>query len=352
MIPIVTINFNGSKDTIDLLNSLEKSKESYNLILVDNCSPDKSDTESLLSFLRKKYKDNNVCDYKDDMVTLVAEFKVSEDSFITFIQSKSNLGFSGGTNIGLRYAVATQKEEKYCCILNNDTIVTELFVTNIIKQMELENISAAMGTILFYGYDKSYIWSIGGKVNWLKGECTHVHKNDVFEGDSRPFVLRQFVSGCFTVFNTEHLISIGFLDESYFFGTEEFQYSIDLTRKGYKLAWVPSSIIYHKSIMEKGNGSSHNISELCWQYNSYMNKIIFINKNKGLLYRFFWRLIFKSYINFCVKKKYLTQGYCGKSVFSFFRESLFKNIKSGRFTCSEFYAFKEGINGFNESKNS
>ena len=345
MIPIVTINYNGCKDTIELLDSLIESGESYNLILVDNCSPNKDDTELLLKILSQRFQQRIISDYFDEKVSCIIQYRINNSSMITFMQSINNFGFSGGTNIGLRYAMTNQKNEKYCCILNNDTIVTPGFITKIVNQMNIKGFAAAMGTILFYGYEQKYVWSTGGYFNWLKGECSHIQKNSIFVKDDRPYVERQFVSGCFTIFKSDKLSEIGLLDEDYFFAGEEYQYSVDLVKKGYKLAWIPESIIYHKSILEQGNGSSHKIADLCWQYNAYMVKIVFINKNKGTAFRLFWHQLFKAHINKTVRKKLISNNICSKEQFRLFKNALFMNIKKKSFTQNDFISFKTMIAG-------
>lgn len=342
MIPIVTINYNGCKDTLDLLDSLIVSGESYNLVLVDNCSPNKDDTALLLETLSNRFQQKTINDYRDEKVESIIQFTINDSSIITFMKSVANFGFSGGTNIGLRYAIAKQAEE-YCCILNNDTIVTPGFITKIIDQMKIENFAAAMGTILYYGYDQKYIWSIGGYFDWIRGECSHVQKNRILEKDNCPYVERQFVSGCFTVFKTKELLDIGLLDEDYFFAGEEYQYSVDLIRKGNRLAWIPQSVIYHKSLLEQGNGSSHRIADLCWQYNAYMVKIVFINKNKGLAFRLIWHQLLKYHINKTVKKRLISSNTCNKEQFLLFKKTLFKNINKKSFMQSDFISFKAMI---------
>lgn len=344
MIPIVAINYNGAKDTLGLIDSLLLSGESFELVLIDNSSSNKEDCDYLLSGLKEKSVSSETIDYCDEKVRFVKRFVISESSLVTFIQSYNNYGFSVGTNIGIRYAISRRNNE-YCCILNNDTIVTPHFASKVIREMQLHDLSAAMGTILYYGYDKDYIWSIGGHINWIKGECVHEKKNTVYQKDERRVVLRDFVSGCFTIFKTEDLVKIGLLDESYFFAGEEYQYSYDLVKKGFKIGWVPSSIIYHKSLLERGNGSSHNILDLCWQYNAYMVKLLFINKNKNKLYCFFWHILFKIYISLYIKKRLLSNGFCTKKEFCFFKKKLFQNINETSFTYLDFNCFKEELLG-------
>lgn len=348
MIPIVTINYNGSKDTICLIESLIASKEIFHLVIVDNDSPKEGEFETINHYLIKNkwdIIDSNSNNGDISEIASICKYKLKE-FFITFLQSKNNNGFAKGTNIGLKY-ILTENQFKYVAILNNDTVVTEYFATKIVERMEKYHLSAAMGTILYYGYDKPYIWSIGGYVKWIRGECVHEQKNEIFTGNSKELIYRGFVSGCFTIFNSKDLREINFLDEDYFFAGEEYQYSIDLAKKNKKMAWIPESIIYHKSVLGKGNGSSHTISELCWQFNAYMVKIVFVNKNKNALYRYFWHMIFKTHILSNVKKRYLKDVSYGKKAYILLKNELFKNINSRSFSYADFISFKQLIENNN-----
>jgi GT2 family glycosyltransferase len=257
------------------------------------------------------------------------------------IEACENGGFSKGTNIGLKYSRIKYSNASYCTILNNDTIVTKKFLDTALNVLEgNKTIVAAMGTILYYGYDKPYIWSIGGKINWIKGHGTHVLKNSVFDFSKKypPYVKRTFVSGCFTIFKTSALEEIKFLDEDYFFAGEEYQYSFDLSKK-HLIVWIPNSVIYHKSILEIGNGSSHNIKNIAWQYNAYIVKLLFINKNKSKIYKFFWHISFKMYINCVLKKRYIKSNLYNLKTFLYLRNALFRNINIISFDEKKFNDF-------------
>jgi GT2 family glycosyltransferase len=340
--PIITINYNGKDDTCDLIGSLIESGDLFSLFVVDNCSPRENEFENLKRDIGQRFGLKfSPSPFADSAITTCFFAPFENGSSIYLLRSCTNGGFSKGTNIGLRFAFSMLPKAEFVAILNNDTIVTDHFLQKALSPMKDANILATMGTILYYGYDKPYIWSIGGKIDWIKGQGIHEHKDEVFDDSSEKssFIYRTFISGCFTVFRSTALKSIGLLDESYFFAGEEYQYSVDLCKKG-KIAWVPSSVIYHKSILGIGNGSSHNIKSMPWQWNAYMVKICFINKNKSFLFRKFWHLLFRSYIDVCIKKRFLSSG-VSKKDFSLFRSSLFKNINRVSYDSNDFLMFKQ-----------
>ena len=92
-ISIITVNFNGSKDTLEFLDSLKKLEINgleSKTIVVDNGSTD------------------------DSVQNLLAEYPD-----IDLIQTGVNTGFTGGYNRGLEYAHAWGAD--YYLIINNAT---------------------------------------------------------------------------------------------------------------------------------------------------------------------------------------------------------------------------------------
>src|SRR5258706_16358320 len=94
-ISIVTVDFNSHKETHDCLDSLEKLDIfdiSLGIVVVDNAS-------------------------KEPFVPTKEERK----EHIHFIKNEVNLGFSGGYNTGIKFALDSGAD--YVMLLNNDTIV-------------------------------------------------------------------------------------------------------------------------------------------------------------------------------------------------------------------------------------
>ena len=103
-----------------------------------------------------------------DCTTIVVDNGSSEDaSFITMrypevvlICNQDNLGFCGGTNIGIRKAAELGAE--YCWILNNDTTVAPDCLARLVKALEDDAGLAAVAHPIFYFYDRRLLWFAGG----------------------------------------------------------------------------------------------------------------------------------------------------------------------------------------------
>ena len=91
---IITINYNGIKDTCELIDTLPLEDESIEVIVVDNAS-------------------------KEDEATAIEQHYPQ----VKVIRSKENLGFAGGNNLGILAA-----KGKYLFFLNNDTILNHHYL--------------------------------------------------------------------------------------------------------------------------------------------------------------------------------------------------------------------------------
>ena len=98
---IITINYNGLKDTCELIDSIPFNDE-LEVIVVDNDS--KKDEASVIS---AKYPQ------------------------VIVIRSPQNLGFAGGNNLGIKAA-----RGKYLFFINNDTIFKEVNIQALIDRLE------------------------------------------------------------------------------------------------------------------------------------------------------------------------------------------------------------------------
>lgn len=103
IVSIITINYNGFKDTCEFIDSLSENETyPYELIVVDNASE-------------------------------VNEAKKLQDIYpgIRVIRSDKNLGFAGGNNLGYRYASGF-----YVLYMNNDMIVKTPFLKSLIDRLD------------------------------------------------------------------------------------------------------------------------------------------------------------------------------------------------------------------------
>ncbi len=142
---IVILNWNGWRDTHACLGSLTGlTYPNSRGVVVDNASADGS--EARLRALHPA---------------------------LTLLQSGANLGFAGGNNVGLRYALENGAE--YVWLLNNDTLVEPDALTALVDKMQREPDLGLCGSTLLYEADRNTVQALGGaRYNRWLGTVEHI----------------------------------------------------------------------------------------------------------------------------------------------------------------------------------
>ncbi|MGC9086686.1 MAG: glycosyltransferase family 2 protein [Thermoproteota archaeon] len=213
LVSIVVINYNGKKHLKACLDSLLKTDyPNFEIILVDNASNDGS-----VEYVTKNYPQVKV------------------------VVNKVNMGSSGGYNAGIRHA-----RGKYIAILNNDVEVDKKWLEPLVRILEENSeIGAADSKYLnFYERNKFDSTSAAGRFLDYFG---NVYARGVRANDGGVYnkLCRIFVA--LTIFRKKIFSEIGLFDEDFFYGYEDVDLSWRINLRGYKIYYVPSSLIFHKS---------------------------------------------------------------------------------------------------------
>jgi GT2 family glycosyltransferase len=206
----VILNWNGWKDTIGCLAALEScSYEGFSIVVVDNGSTDES-----VMRIREAYPN------------------------VRLIESGKNLGFSGGNNIGLRYALSVEAD--YVWLLNNDTEPFSDALSELVAKARTDEHLGAVSSICFYMEEPRQIqvWA-GTRVNLWIGftrNSTLQRSDDWFDA----------LYGASLLLKVEALEDTGLLDEGFFLYWEETELCLRLRKRGWKLAAAPGSRVLHK----------------------------------------------------------------------------------------------------------
>jgi GT2 family glycosyltransferase len=252
-VAIILINWNNYEDSKKCLISLQHcSYPNFLPIVVDNHSQDGSGQR------------------------LQSEF----EEFAHFIFSAANMGFSGGNNVGFRYAL--EQDFEYVMELNNDTEVEPDFLTNLVMSIHGKREFAGAQPLIFYNQERRHlIWNAGGDLIPSLGlSLTRL------EGKTKPESLigreTDWITGCAFLIKSEVLRKTGLLKEFFFFGSfEDVDLSSRIRNEGYKLWFEPSSVIYHSvgnSSKSKVKGKEGYLNPQV-HYLAQRNQMIFIKQH-------------------------------------------------------------------------
>ncbi|HUZ50387.1 MAG TPA: glycosyltransferase family 2 protein [Candidatus Dormibacteraeota bacterium] len=262
-VAIVVLNWNGWLDTVECLESLLRSDyANYRIIVCDNSSVDGS-FERLQEWASGRLTVNTTADgpggtwaYRPALKPLRSVVYDPEcdahapadctDAPLIFVQTGANLGYAGGNNVGIRYALA-HTDARYVWILNNDTIVDPHALTRMVDCASRDRRIAIVGATLLRHAQPDIVQAYGGGsiipmvgVDTQFGRGTKVVASPAL---SKPL---EHVVGASMFVRTEAIRSAGLLEESYFLYREETDWCIKLRRLGWKLVFCPEAVVWHK----------------------------------------------------------------------------------------------------------
>ena len=276
---IIVVNWNGWNDTIECLESLLVLEyPDFRIVVCDNGSHD----DSVIK-LREWCERTRGCGSTDWQVISrdAAENGVGfQDAKFTLVTNGANLGFGGGTNVGLRYALACG-DAKYCWLLNNDTVVEALALTKMVERLnEKPDASMCGSTVREYG-NHLKIQALGGATyyKWL-GIAWHIGRTIngyVLPDQALVENNMDYVVGVSLLVRSEYLQEVGLMAEDYFLYFEE----IDWVSRGlgcYTLAYAADSIVYHKLGASVGTAANPMRKSYQCDYYTLRNRLLFTRR--------------------------------------------------------------------------
>lgn len=260
MTAIIILNWNGVSDTLDCLQSLSKAQGEFVTYVVDNGSSD------------------------DSLIRIQAWIDEHADMDVRLIPLDKNYGFACGNNKGLE--VARKMNPNSYLLLNNDTEVCPDFLVRLKTFSEQHPEYRVLTPKINFYYDKHKVWNCGGKLSLGFRKYYYANQPDsaIRKKEAIPI---SFVTGCALFFYPELLNSQGhLLTERFFFGEEDFEFSMRMDKKRIRMACVLDSLIYHKV-----GASSDKMQRSGKVYLHYLNRFIDIRLHKSTLFYVWWAMM-------------------------------------------------------------
>lgn len=279
---IVLLNYNGSTDTIECLESLQKLNYSnYQVLIVDN-SPLDLPFQALLDWaVQKKVK-------FDQTTQSALDLNVFENQFV-FVKAKQNNGFAAGNNIALEAILKASEFNYYVWILNNDTVVDKESLKNQILYLRKpgnEKIGI-LGSKLIYYFDQSKIQAIGGKFNETFYISTHIGEGESINKPKEEFQNIDYVVGASMLVSDIFLKEVGILNEDFFLFYEELDWVNRAKKHNWIIDWCEDSVIFHKEGSSIGSSYKSKSKSFFSEVNVFQSRKIFVKKYYKLTSRFY-----------------------------------------------------------------
>ena len=271
-VSIVTVNFNHSHVTDELLDSIAEKNTYSNLeiIVVDNASK-----ENPIPQWTTKYPN------------------------VLFIRSEINLGFAGGNNLGIKAASGD-----YLFLINNDTEITNGLIETLVSTLDNHPEVGIVSPKIRY-YEKPEMLQYAGytPMNYFtaRNACIGQFETDKGQYDHVTGVTG-FAHGAAMMIKRAAIDKAGMMSENFFLYYEEMDWSDRIKREGFKV-WVNmQALIYHKESISVGKGSALK------EYFMTRNRILYIRRNAN----HYQQIVFYFYYLFIVTPRnifsYLKNG--------------------------------------------
>ncbi|WXG40378.1 MAG: glycosyltransferase family 2 protein [Candidatus Freyarchaeum deiterrae] len=269
-ISVIILNYNGEKFLENCLKSvLDTDYPNFEVIVVDNNSKDRS----------------------IEIINGVKPFFEAKNIPFVIVKNSKNLGFAEGNNVGARFA-----KGDYIYLLNNDTLVDKHWLNELVKILDNDTeVGAAQSKILSMqnsNHLSTQIDCAGGFINPY-GFAIERGFMDEDRGQYNKIEDIFYAKGAAAVFRKDLFHYLGGLDPNYFFYYEEVDFSWKIMLVGYRVVFVPNSVIYHM-----GGASAKKVPSLS-KFHHDKNRICTLIKNYNCynLIKYLGFLIFLEFLH-------------------------------------------------------
>ena len=273
LLSVITLNYNGVKDTCELLETLPLDDPTVEVVVVDNASA------------------------ADEATAIEQRFPQ-----VTVVRSDRNLGFAGGNNLGIKAA-----HGRYLLFINNDTLLKgERSISDLqplIDRLDGSPLTGMACPKIRFTWDDSPIQFAGYTALspvTMRNKAIGFGEPDRGQYDTAHPT--PYGHGAAMMVKREAIERAGLMPECYFLYYEELDWSVMIRRAGYDIWYEPASTIYHKESRTTGQESPlrtyyitrnrlilvRRNSPLPWRYLSYLY-LIFIAGAKGIAKELFNR---------------------------------------------------------------
>jgi len=259
---IIILNWNGREETIECLRSVQRiDYANYMVIVVDNASTDGSPEAIARQFPAVK-----------------------------LIKNKTNAGYDGGNNIGIREALREGADA--VLLLNNDTVVCREILRAFSGAAATLPRAGILGPRIYYFEEPEVFWWAGcrstrSKTGWLsvytqegKGETDHGQYDEIRKIDG--------VIGCAMYIRREVFEDSGFFDERFFIYHEEYDFCNRAAAARWGSYFVPGAKVWHKVARSMGGECS---PPFCYLWTR--NWLLLSRKYTSCVY---WPLLYCAYL--------------------------------------------------------
>ena len=228
----IVLNWNGREDTLRCLESLRAVEDPpVRVVVVDNGSEDGS----------------------PEAVRAAAPWA-------DLIETGENLGYAGGTNVGIRHAL--EQGAEWVVLVNNDARVEPTTFAAFRDAAAAHPRAGALAGKVFFDDGSQRLWYAGGGVNLALGYHGRVRGYGSADGpEFSRLEPTERATGALMAVSRAAIEAEGMLEEDLFAYVEDLEWSVRLRAAGFELLFVPEARAWHRVSGSTGGErvSTHNL---------------------------------------------------------------------------------------------
>ena len=252
-IAIIYLSFHCEPYMDDVISSLKKityPKDKLELVIVDNPHP----------------KFGSSVKYLEDNVLTLSAIEIPHT---TLLPQKENLGFAGGNNVGVEWAINNGFD--YVYFHNNDGFLAANALEPLVETMENDKKIGIAQSLMLLHPETDLVNSDGNQFQYLGFGFCGGYRKKFSDLKVSPVSEIPYASGAALLVRTDLIKQFGAWDDDFFLYHEDLEWSFRLRSVGYKVVLVRDSIFYHK-----------------YQFGRSIEKFYYMDRNRyGVMLMFF-----------------------------------------------------------------
>lgn len=227
-VAIIYLSFHCEPYMDDVVSTLKKTtypKDKIEFIIIDN--PHEEYGSSV------KYIEEEIM-----------PLSTKEIPHVTFLPQKENLGFAGGNNVGIKWAV--EHECDYIFFHNHDGFLATNALEPLIEAMEQDKEIAIAQSLMLLHPETELVNSTGNSFHYLGFGFCDQYRSKLRDLNLPRIKEISYASGAALLARTDLIEKYGAWDEDFFLYHEDLELSLRLRSAGYKICLVRDSVFYHK----------------------------------------------------------------------------------------------------------
>lgn len=254
-IAIIYLSFHSEQYLDDVVASLKKityPKDKLEFVIVDNPHPKYGSSVRVIE-------------------EMVMHLSGRELPHITLLPQKENLGFAGGNNVGIKWALENGFD--YIYLHNDDGFVAANVFESLTKVMEEDKNIAVAQSLLLLHPDTEYLNNVGNSFHYLGFGFCDKYRERVSDVKLPPVKEIDYASGAASIVRSSLIKEYGMLDEDFFLYHEDLEWCFRFRSLGYKTVLVSDSIFYHK-----------------YQFSRSIQKFFYMERNRYAVMLMFFKI--------------------------------------------------------------